>query len=183
MNHKLTDRMPLEEWFDRYQYAVTANIGESAIASRSLADLPIAPAQLAALPLRYGHHQGLPELREAVAADYPGLDSDDILVTAGASEAIVLVATALLQRGSRAVIEHPTYPTLYRVPRALGATVELFELQPAAHWLPDWDRLRATVTVGTDLLAITHPNNPTGSVIDASGLSRPSISPIVPAPG
>src|SRR5262249_25947313 len=122
------------------------------------------------LLIRYGHHQGLTELRETVAASYPGLTADAILITAGASEAIALVTIVLLDSRSRAVIEHPTYPTLYRVPRAQQAAVDLFRLRPDESWQPDWRRLRELVSGGADLLAITHPNNPTGSTITVDEL-------------
>ena len=166
----LSVRMPLEEWFDRYQYTVTSNIGESAVTTISVADIPLSTEELWKLPLRYGHHQGLPELREAIAAQYPGLTADDILVTAGASEAIVLVAQVLLDRRSRAVVEHPTYPTLYVVPRALGATVDLLRLRPDHEWRPDWNEARAALADGAEFFAVTHPNNPTGSMISADEL-------------
>jgi aspartate/methionine/tyrosine aminotransferase len=166
----LSVRMPLEEWFDRYQYTVTSNIGESAVTSISVADIPLSTEELLHLPLRYGHHQGLPELREAIAAQYPGLAADDILITAGASEAIVLVAQVVLGRRSRAVIEHPTYPTLYVVPRALGATVDLLRLRPQQEWRPDWSEARSMLADGAELFAVTHPNNPTGSTIGADEL-------------
>ncbi len=166
----LTDRMPLEEWFDRYQYTVSSNIGESAISSLRGDELP-APAQdLGRIALRYGHHQGLPELREAIAAEHPGLAAEHILVTAGASEAIVLLSMALLDRGSRIVVEHPTYPTLYRVPRALGADVALFSLDVADRWAPDWSTLDTLITGTEKYVALTHPNNPTGSHLDRAQL-------------
>jgi aspartate/methionine/tyrosine aminotransferase len=76
----------------------------------------------------------------------------------------------LLDSRSRAVVEHPTYPTLYRVPRTQQATVDLFGLRPEENWQPDWQRLRAMMNDGADLLAITHPNNPTGSTITADEL-------------
>jgi len=77
---------------------------------------------------------------------------------------------ALISQRSRAVIEHPTYPTLYRVARTQQATVDLFRLRPEENWQPDWQRLRAMMNAGADLLAITHPNNPTGSTITADEL-------------
>jgi aspartate/methionine/tyrosine aminotransferase len=101
-------RMPLEEWFDRYQYTVTSNIGETAVTSISVSDIPVSVEDVWQLPLCYGHYQGLPELREAIAAGYPGLTADDIIVTTGASEAIVLLATVLLEgRSARAVNRAP----------------------------------------------------------------------------
>jgi aspartate/methionine/tyrosine aminotransferase len=76
----------------------------------------------------------------------------------------------LLGQGSRVVVEHPTYPTLYRVPRALQAAVELLPLTASQQWRPDWGELRRLMAPGADLLAITHPNNPTGSMISAGEL-------------
>lgn len=166
----LSHRMPLEEWFDRYQYTVTSNIGESAITSLSLADIPLSVDELWKHPLRYGHHQGLPELRDAVPAGYDGLAGEDILITSGASEAIVLLAEVLLDRTKRAVIEHPTYPTLYLVPRSLGATVDLLRLRPENAWRPDWQEAATLLERGVEMFAITHPNNPTGSMIGAQEL-------------
>jgi hypothetical protein len=54
----LSLRTPLEEWFDRYQYTVTSNIGESAVTSISLSDIPVSVEDVWQLPLCYGHHQG-----------------------------------------------------------------------------------------------------------------------------
>lgn len=164
-------RMALEEWFDRYQYSVTSNIGESAVTSISLEDINLSLEDVAKLPLRYGHHQGLPELREAVAADYPNLTADDVLITAGASEAIVLVATALLTERSRVVVEHPTYPTLYLVPQSLNTEVDYLPLRPEQQWQPDWDELRSLLAPGAEFLSLTHPNNPTGSMISVEELN------------
>ena len=82
----------------------------------------------------------------------------------------MLVAQVLLNQRSRAVIEHPTYPTLYVVPRALGATVDLLRLRPEQGWRPDWSDVRAMLAGGAQFFAITHPNNPTGSMISADEL-------------
>jgi aspartate/methionine/tyrosine aminotransferase len=159
--------MPLEAWFDRYQYAVDYDIGESAVRTLRVEELDL---DLGKLELRYGHHQGLPGLRELIATDYPGLSADDILVTTGASEAIALLASCLAEPGQHVVVEHPTYPTLYCVPRALGVDVELFSLDRADKWRPDWAKLRHLARQQTRYVALTHPNNPTGSVITESEL-------------
>jgi DNA-binding transcriptional MocR family regulator len=68
---------------------------------------------------------GLAVLRQAIAQRYAerGLptDPDEILVTVGAQQAIVLVARALLTRGDRVLIEAPTYPHAYEALQAAGA--------------------------------------------------------------
>ncbi|MFE3737806.1 aminotransferase class I/II-fold pyridoxal phosphate-dependent enzyme [Streptomyces sp. NPDC059134] len=162
-------RMPLEDWFDRYQFEVDYDLGESAVHTRTVQDLSLG-VDLSHVPLRYGHHQGLPELREAIAAGYPGLTADDVVVTSGASEAISILARVMLSRGDHCVVEHPTYPTLYEVPRAIGAEVDLFRLRAEDGWRPDWDRLKAQTSARTRLISLTHPNNPTGSVVDEAEL-------------
>jgi hypothetical protein len=69
------ERMTLEVWFDEYQYIVDHDIGESAVKILKLGDLGI---DLATVPLRYGHHTGLPFLRSMLAQDYPGLSPEGV---------------------------------------------------------------------------------------------------------
>lgn len=70
------------------------------------------------------HPQGLPRLREAVAARYraAGLPTgaDQVVVTTGASQAIALVTQLLLTRGSTVVVESPSWPGCLDVLRAAG---------------------------------------------------------------
>jgi aspartate/methionine/tyrosine aminotransferase len=163
------ERMTLEVWFDEYQYAVDCDIGESAVKFRRLGDLGI---DLGNVPLRYGHHTGLPELRSLLAADYPGLSADEVLVTAGGSEAIYAINASLLRPGDHVIVEHPNYPSLYDIPRGLGAEVSLFPLRFEDGFRPDLDRLEAMITPRTKLVSFTHPNNPTGSMISSAELER-----------
>lgn len=161
-------RMPLEDWFDNYQFVVDYDLGESAVRARRVGEYDL---DLSDIALRYGHHQGHPELRAQIAEEYDGLCADDVLVTCGASEAIGLLSTVLLSVGSRCVIEHPTYPTSYEIPRMLGAAVDLFRLRAEDEWVPDLDRLSAQVGEATpEFVSISHPNNPTGSHLDEQAL-------------
>jgi aspartate/methionine/tyrosine aminotransferase len=162
-------RMPLEDWFDTYQYAVDYDIGESAVKCLTLGDIDIDPK---AILLRYGHHKGKPELREAVAAQYEGFSADDVLVTSGASEANFCVVSALVKPGDHVVVEHPNYPSLYEVPRSLGCDVSLFTLEFEKRFKPDLDVLKRMVKPDTKLVSFTHPNNPTGSKISEDDLKR-----------
>lgn len=162
-------RMPLEDWFDEFQYEVDYDIGESAVGFRTLGDLGL---DLRGVDLRYGHHGGLPALREVVAGDHPGRTADEVLITSGASEALFLLFSSLVSRGDHVVIEHPNYPSLAAIPRALGAEVELFDLRREEQFRTDLDRLRALLRRGTKLVALTHPHNPTGSVLTARELDE-----------
>jgi len=163
------ERMTLEVWFDDYQFAVNYDIGESAVKFLTVDQLDI---DLQDVALRYGYHTGQPPLRAALAEQYPGLTPDQIVVTAGASEANFAVVSASVKPGDHVIVEHPNYPSLYDVPRSLGCDVSLFHLRFEEGFRPDLDRLEQMVTPGTRLISFTHPNNPTGSMMSESDLLR-----------
>jgi aspartate/methionine/tyrosine aminotransferase len=160
--------MPLEEWFDKYQYRIRYDIGESAVRTLSLGEIDI---DLSGLALRYGHHTGAPELRAHIADIYPGMSPGGIVVTNGAAEALFNVAAALLNPGDHVVVEHPNYPSNYEAPRSLGCRVDLLSLNFDEGFRPNLDRLKKQVSTKTRLISLTHPNNPTGSVITERELS------------
>ncbi|MFC2077988.1 aminotransferase class I/II-fold pyridoxal phosphate-dependent enzyme [Candidatus Bipolaricaulota bacterium] len=162
-------RMPLEEWFDTHQYTIQFDIGESAVRTLSLDEIDI---DLSRLRLRYGHHTGGPELRERVAAQYSGLSRENIVVTNGAAEALFDIASALLAPRDHVIVEHPNYPSNYEVPRSLGCEVDLLPLRFGDDFRPDLDELERQMTPATKLISLTHPNNPTGSVISEGELLR-----------
>jgi aspartate/methionine/tyrosine aminotransferase len=163
------NRMTLEDWFDTYQYAVSYDIGESAVKYLTFDQLGI---DLGKLPIRYGYHTGRPDLREILAAQYDGLSADHVLVTGGGSEANFAIISALLKPGDHMIVEHPNYPSLYEVPRSLGLDVSLFTLRYEDGFRPRWDDLEKLVTPRTKLISLTHPNNPTGSMISRGELER-----------
>lgn len=160
-------RMELEVWFDKYQYAIDYDIGESAVKTLAVEDLDI---DLSQVMLRYGYHSGRPDLRACIAEQYRGLGQEHIIVTTGASEANFAVVAALVKPGDHVVIEHPNYPSLYEVPRSLGCDVGLLTLQYESRFKPDLDELKRMITPATKLVSLTHPNNPTGSVISEKEL-------------
>jgi aspartate/methionine/tyrosine aminotransferase len=154
--------MELEVWFDRYQYEIEYDIGESAVKTLCLKDVSV---DLENVCLRYGYHKGLPELRETIAGQYFDLAGENIVVTTGASEANFVVVSALAGPGDHVIVEHPNYPSLYEVPRSLGCDVTLFSLQYRHGFRPDLDELKDLIKPETKLISLTHPNNPTGSMM------------------
>lgn len=162
-------RMILEEWFDDYQYAIKYDIGESAVKYLTFGQLGINIDQL---PIRYGYHHGRPDLRACLAEQYPGLSARNVIVTSGGSEAIFLIAAALLKPGDHAIIEHPNYPSLYEIPRSLNCSVSFLELAYENQYKPDLKQLDLLVTPQTRLVSLTHPNNPTGSMISREALDE-----------
>ena len=162
-------RMSLEDWFDTYQYRTRFDVGESAVKFLKVSDLGL---DLSTVELRYGYHTGRPDLRARIAEEYDGLGPDDVLVTSGGAEAIFAITAALASPGDQVIVEHPNYPSTYEVARGLGCEVTLLPLAMEDRFKPDLDRLERLVTPRTRLIVFTHPNNPTGAMIEPAELER-----------
>jgi aspartate/methionine/tyrosine aminotransferase len=150
---------------------ITNNLSESSVSDRRLRDLPIELDDLDELLLCYGDHLGDPVLRSAVAAGGDGLHPDDVLVTPGAAAALFCAATSLLEPGDHAVVVRTNYATNLETPRAIGADLDVVDLEFEDGWALDLDRVRALVRPGvTKLLSVTCPHNPTGTMLDLAAL-------------
>ncbi len=118
---------------------------------------------------QYPPGMGMPVLREAVAAHqerFYGIrvDPSQVLVTAGATEALAATILALTEEGDEVVTLEPFYDeygALISFAKAVHVTVPL----RAPDFLPDHDDLRAAVTDRTRLIIVNSPHNPTGSVL------------------
>ncbi|WP_037961639.1 aminotransferase class I/II-fold pyridoxal phosphate-dependent enzyme, partial [Streptomyces violens] len=80
--------------------------------------------------------------------------------------------TTLVEPGDHIVAVVPTYQQHYSIPDSYGARVDHLTLREEHGWLPDLDELDRLVTPETKLIAVNNPNNPTGALIDAAGLTR-----------
>ena len=161
--------MPLEIWFDEYQFDVDYDIGESGTKFLTVKELDI---DLNEVELRYGYHLGHPDLRKEIAKQYKGNSLDNVAVTTGASEANFAIIAHLVGSKDNIIVEHPTYPSLYQVARSLGKDLTLFKLNWEDEFRPDMDKLRKLVKPNTKLISLTHPNNPTGSVLTKNELKE-----------
>lgn len=115
----------------------------------------------------YGPSVGIPSARQAIAGEYSRrgwpTDADRVLVTAGTSEGIELVLSALLDPGSEVLIPMPNYPLYTAVIAKLGAEAVHYRTDPQRGWTPDFDHLSSLVTPATRALVVIDPNNPTGA--------------------
>ena len=122
---------------------------------------------------------GMPVLRQAIAEHqqrFYGLTPDpetEILVTAGATEALAATILALTEPGDEVVTFEPFYDS-YAAMIALGGAEHRTVALRAPDFQPDLDDLRRAVTDRTRLILINNPHNPTGTV-----LSRETLSTIV----
>jgi aspartate/methionine/tyrosine aminotransferase len=142
-------------------------LGASDVEGWSMAELlELADDETAALwsglKLGYTESTGHPLLRREIASLYESAEADDVLVFAGAEEAIFCLANVLLGSGDHAIVTWPGYQSLYEVGRATGAEVTLHELRDVDGWALDVDRLLAAVRPDTRLVVVNAPHNPTG---------------------
>lgn len=116
--------------------------------------------------LGYSQTNGTPELRQEIAQLYPGTNTEQILVTAGSSEANYLLMWSLIEPGDEVVFELPNYMQMWGLLHAFGAKVKPFYLREDLGWSPDLEELKKLVTNKTKLIILTNPNNPTGAVLE-----------------
>ena len=116
----------LERYFARWEFAVDHLLCASDVQGYPMAEL-LALADddtrrmWDGLTLGYTESTGHPLLRAEIASLYEDLEPDDVLVFAGAEEAIFCLANVLLSPGDHAVVTWPGYQSLYEVARAAGA--------------------------------------------------------------
>jgi aspartate/methionine/tyrosine aminotransferase len=163
----------LERFFARWEFAVRHLLCASDVEGWRMADLlALADDETAALwaDLRLGYTEapGHPLLRAEIASLYETITPDDVLVFAGAEEAIFCLSNVLLGPGDHAVVTWPGYQSLYEVGRATGADVTLHELRAADGWALDPDRLIGSLQANTRLVVVNAPHNPTGMLPTAA---------------
>ncbi|MFC9533311.1 pyridoxal phosphate-dependent aminotransferase [Streptomyces sp. NPDC056975] len=127
---------------------------------------------------QYPPGPGVPELRTAIAAHQEhryGLSFDpdrEVLVTAGATEAIAASLLALVEPGDEVVALEPYYDSYAASIALAGGTRVPVTLRPdAGAFRLDLDELRAAVNDRTRLLLINTPHNPTGTVLTREELT------------
>jgi len=135
---------------------------------------PLDVREAAAEHVLNGHNQyppmmGLPVLRQAVAAHakrFYGMEIDwerEVMVTSGATEALLDCFLGLLEAGDEVVLLEPAYDTYAPVVQRLGAIPRAVRLQP-----PDWslprDVLVDAFSPRTKMLVLNSPMNPSGKV-------------------
>jgi aspartate/methionine/tyrosine aminotransferase len=115
---------------------------------------------------------GHPAFTGALARIYGVDDPARILVTAGASNAYLLVVRALVAPGDHVILETPVYEPFVTVPTDQGAAITYLERRPSQNYALDVDALAAAVTPQTRLIVITNLHNPSGALTGAETLHQ-----------
>jgi N-succinyldiaminopimelate aminotransferase len=120
---------------------------------------------------QYPPGRGMPVLREAIARHqhrFYGLTVDpdtEVLVTAGATEALAATLLALVEPGDEVVTFEPYYDAYAAIVALAGARLVTVPLE-WPRFTPDPDRIRAAFSPRTRIVLVNDPHNPTGAVLD-----------------
>lgn len=166
----------MERMMSKFEQSVDYNLSESGVhpmrLSELIADDPGFADELLATELNYPHVNGIPALRENIAAMYKGAAPENVLVTVGAIEANYLTVRTLLSAGDEIVIMLPNYMQIWGIAKNHGLKIKTFQLREENGWAPDLDELESKVSADTKLIAVCNPNNPTGRILTGIEMDR-----------
>lgn len=158
----------MERMMSKWENVVEYNLSESGVHPVTLGELlgnETGVETLLATELNYPQANGTLELRERIAALYPGSTPDNILVTVGCAEANFITLQTLLSAGDEIVIMLPNYMQIWGIAHNYGLQIKAFHLKEEQGWAPDLDQLNEVVSEKTKLIAVCNPNNPTGYIL------------------
>ncbi len=159
----------MERLMSRFERAVEYNLSESGVHPVLLSELLAEDRghieRLLTTDLNYPHVNGIPELRERIAALYDGAGAENVLVTVGAIEANYNAIRTVLDEGDEIVVMLPNYMQIWGVARNHGLAVKAFHLREENGWGVDLEELARVVSSTTRLIAVCNPDNPTGYVM------------------
>jgi len=159
-----------------YENDVEFNLSETTVLPLKVSELldgTDAVEHFISRELYYPEAQGSHLLRERIAQFYPDCKPENITVTNGGSEANYLTLWTLLEPGGRLACMIPNYMQAWGLGGAYADGVDAFRLvkqESAGHyrWALDLEELERAVSPGTNVILVTNPNNPTGSILTAA---------------
>jgi aspartate/methionine/tyrosine aminotransferase len=118
----------------------------------------------------YGPSAGLPELREAIAADVSSsrgikVSADEVVVVPGGKPIIFFTILALVEEGDEVIYPNPGFPIYESMINFLGAKAVPILLREERDFRLDVNELAGLITDRTKLIILNSPQNPTGGII------------------
>ncbi|MCW3117072.1 MAG: transaminase protein [Chitinophagaceae bacterium] len=155
---------PEELGYDNIQY----NLAESSVTDFVLKDLEL---RIQDLSLCYTDHKGKPALRELIVSGYNNLDKENVLLTVGAASALFIIASSLLSKEDHLIVVRPNYATNIKTPETIGCDITFIDLLFENNWQLDINDINKAIRPNTKYISITHPHNPTGTLVSEADLS------------
>lgn len=111
----------------------------------------------------YTSNFGLEELRELIAERY-GVSAKNVMITTGASEALINASLAFIEEGSSVIIPSPNFISYFTYAKMCKAKTIQIKTHDTNFNL-DVDRFSETMSKDVSVVFINYPNNPTGAVM------------------
>lgn len=120
--------------------------------------------------LAYAPSPGVPELIQQIRKYYSNLGADytadEILVTAGGSEALQILMNCILDPGDEVIIPEPFYPNYHSFVGMAGGAIRPFTTSVnEGYSYSDREKLEQLINERTKAILFTNPGNPTGAVL------------------
>ncbi len=163
----------VEAYLNEYEHDAVWDIGQSTIASLTMAEILELDGQDGATfyerldreKMNYGWIEGSADFKEEVARLYQHVDPNNVLQMNGGTGANLNAIMAIVEPGCHVVAEYPTYQPLYDLPAALGAEVEYWRIHEEDGWQPRIDELKRLMRPDTRLICLNNASNPLGAII------------------
>ena len=156
----------LERYLARYEFNTEYLLCTSDCEAMPISDLLAmeegAAEKFQQVWLGYTESQGSPALRAEICKLYKTVQPEDILMHAGAEEAIFLFMFAAFKEYDHVIVHSPGYQSLAEVASAAGCDVSPWQAREENNWALDLDELRHLMRTNTKAIIITTPHNPTG---------------------
>lgn len=119
----------------------------------------------------YATSEGERDLREAICEKEKRVNNiditpEDVVVTAGVSEAIQMTMAAIVENGDEMLMPGPIYPPYMSYTQFYEGKPVFYRTIEAEGWRPDIDDIRKKINKKTRAIIIINPNNPSGALYD-----------------
>lgn len=155
----------MESWLRDNQF-IEFNLGQSGIEDVTVGELlkmlNVSMKGLGELSLGDNDTLGTVELRKIISSFYDNVSIDNIMVTSGSSEALLVYFMVKYKPGSNIVVLAPAFQSLSDMPRYLGYEVRNLNLKKENNFRINMDELKLLIDENTRILVLNNPHNPTG---------------------
>ncbi|GAB4545499.1 MAG: pyridoxal phosphate-dependent aminotransferase [Anaerolineales bacterium] len=162
----------LERYFAQYEFNAEFLLCSSDCEAMTVADLLAledgAAQKFQNVWLGYTESQGSPALRKEICGIYQTMQPQEILVHAGAEEAIFLFMRAAFSAGDHVIVHAPHYQSLSEAAKSVGCSVSLWRAREENGWALNLDELRQLIRPTTKAVILNTPHNPTGYLMSQS---------------
>ena len=168
----------LERYFAQYEFSVRYLLCSADCESFAVRDLLALESGAAERFqnhwLGYTETLGAPSLRHEIARLFTSLRPEEIVVHAGAEEAIFLFMHAVLQPGDHMIVHWPCYQSHFEVAESIGCHVSRWMGHEEHGWALDPADLHRLLRPETRVIVLSSPHNPTGHLMSAETLREVS---------